>query len=194
MVKTSDAAPSLDELKARILAGDETVTAEELAHATEVALWEDLRKQAAAKMAAEQAEAERLDQIAQVRADILAADQADDDQADTDAITDAVARIIARHMQRAQVVGEARGRLHRLGIPAGGSPEDAHGLTWHQAGMGMPESVTIDGRRLTATAYPGAAIADAIARGAADAQINRHRLAPHLVLIADHKQPRGDQA
>ncbi|MFG1619524.1 hypothetical protein ACGFI3_42800 [Nonomuraea wenchangensis] len=185
MAKTSEPTPSLDELKARLLAGDQTVTADQLGRAAEIALWEDLRRQAEALQAAEQAEADRLDAIRAIKASVLAAESLDDDQADMLAITEAAARIITRHRERATAVGDAKGALMRQRVPEG---EQVEGIAWNNAGMGRPEGVTVDGRRLAASSYPGAVIADAILQALTDAGVRRQVIAPHVQLIPSNRR------
>ncbi|MFG1617357.1 hypothetical protein ACGFI3_31730 [Nonomuraea wenchangensis] len=186
MTKTSDPAPSLNDLKARLLAGDDTVTAEQLARAAEVQQWEDLRRQAAELKAAEEAEADRLDAVRAIKARVLAAESLDDDQADMRAITEAAARIITRHGNRAQAVRDAIRDLAKQRVHDGGDPIE--GIRWNNAGMGRPEGVTVDGRHLSASSYPGAVIADAILQALTDAGVRRQVITPHVQLIPSNRR------
>lgn len=190
MAKTSEPPPSLNDLKARLLAGDDTVTAEQLARAAEVAEWEDLRRRAAELKAAEEAEAARLDTIRQIKARVLAAENLDGDQADMDAIAEAATRIIRRHKHRAEVVREAMTALAKQRVKDG---ETVEGIAWYNAGMGRPEGVTVDGRALGSYAHPGGPIADALNTACHSAGVQAQLLAPQLHIQASRKQPTPEQ-
>lgn len=190
MAKTSEPPPSLNDLKARLLAGDDTVTAEQLARAAEVAEWEDLRRRAAELKAAEEAEAARLDAIREIRAKVLDAASLDDDQADIDAIAEAAARIIRRHKHRAEAVRQAMRALAQQRVQDGQAVE---GIAWYKAGMGRPEGITVDGRTLGSSAHPGGPIADALNTACHSAGVQTQLLAPQLRIQASHKQPTPEQ-
>ncbi|WP_327105439.1 hypothetical protein [Nonomuraea glycinis] len=188
MANQTEPVPSLADLKARLLDGDETVTAEQLAHAAELAQWEDLRRQAAELKAAEEAEADRLDRITATGRQLVASFDDDGDAADLDIIRDAVASIAQRADRRKEAFSAAFGALTREGVPVDGQP--VAGVTRHLHGMGLGERIVIDGRTVTYIA-PGKSVSDAIASGLGDVGKSLGYLSPGLV-IAGRRKPRTE--
>ena len=131
MAKQTEPAPSLDDLKARLLAGDDTVTAEQLARAAEIQQWEDLRRQAAELAAAEQAEAERTARFEALRA---RAQHIAEQRQQRDALAEQI-RQAAADMVRLQDAMEAEqgAIIHALAVEGIRAGQEDHGIGWANA-------------------------------------------------------------
>ncbi|MEU4405040.1 hypothetical protein AB0F88_10975 [Streptosporangium sp. NPDC023963] len=167
---TTKETPSLAELRQRILDGG-TVSPEEYAQAQTLAEIEELQVLADQKAAAQKAKDDHRDHVRAVKATVIDAEAAVDDQADLATIRAATVRIIGRHLNLAKAVRTARADLMRLKVPAG---EDIEGIGWHEAGMGIPDSLMVDGRRHSITANPGVVIAAALSDACSTAGSSRH--------------------
>ncbi|OUC96068.1 hypothetical protein [Streptosporangium minutum] len=186
--KMKTATETLDDLKARILSGDETVTAEELGHATQAADHEKLREQAAEILAAEQAATDQLARIRGIGANLIAAYEDDQEQADFNALRDAVANIVRRSERRKDAFNKAYGALAREGVPIGGEP--TAGISRREAGMGLGDRIIVNDQVITYSA-PGATCADAIASALGDTGKSNGFLAPNITLVAK-RRPRQE--
>lgn len=174
---TTDSPPTFDELKARILSGDETVSPEDLARAAELDQWAKLQEQAAAVMAAEKAAQEKHDRIRAAAEHALAVFDDDDTQLADAMIREGIRRRVEHYKRQAQAFSDATGAFAREGIRKNSEP--VSGCEWREATMGMPERLIIDGRDI-APRIPHREIADAIDAGLADAGERRHLLVPHV--------------
>jgi hypothetical protein len=175
MAKTTQTR-TLAELRQAVLDG-EHVTEDEYARAKTLAELDQLQAEADRQAAARQAEAERLDAIRAIKTRVIEAEAAADNAADTDLITQAVTRMIRREHDRATVVRQARVDLARLGVTESTTVE---GISWANAGMGIADRITIDGRPVTINPYPGRAIADALEQACQAAGATVHTLRPSI--------------
>ncbi|WP_030919004.1 hypothetical protein [Streptosporangium amethystogenes] len=188
--KTRTAAETLDALKARILAGDETVTAEELAQTTHAAEHEKLLQQAAEILAAEQAEADRLDRVRAIAEQLLTAYDDPGENDDIEALRAAVASIVRRADRRKEAFREAYGALAREGVRIGDEP--TAGISRREAAMGVSDRVVVGEQTITYVA-PGRTIADAISSALGDLGKSDGILAPGL-LVRGKREPRQETA
>ncbi|MEV7007547.1 hypothetical protein [Streptosporangium sp. NPDC051022] len=184
-----ETAPTLEELRQRILDGQD-VTPDEYAKARTLAELDELQKLADAQAAARQAEANRLAEVERIKADVLAQyGDLDDDAADADLIRQAAARLITRAKGRQSAINYGMANLRRLRLA---ESEEVAGAQWRNAGMGTSDAVILDGRRL-GILPPGPAIADALAGALADAGVQRGYLAP-LIHVHGKARPRQEKA
>lgn len=181
------ATATVDQLKAKILDhGPGSVTAEELGHAALAVEHAKLAVQHAAKTAEDAAEAERQEQLQQLKAQIL--DQAGDVDTALDAmrqIEEAAALLITTCGGRQQLIGTATAAMRRAGVPAhaDGAADQHAGLAWSDAGMGRSDAVHVDGRTLNQI-NAGVLIAAALTRGAREAGYTTRHLTPALDITA----------
>ncbi|HEY9524397.1 MAG TPA: hypothetical protein VIR33_14250 [Thermopolyspora sp.] len=201
MPKPTVSPPPLAELKARILAGDQTVTAEQLAQATALAELDELRAEADRQRAEQQAAAERHQRIRAAVDTLLGVIE----DADTTALADAmiregVRRRVDHYNRQAGAFGETTAILTQGGVQmqrltpgvrnrgnAAQIAPDA-GVIWKDAWMGLPQRLVIDGRDIFPV-NPSRAIADAIADGLRDAGQSYRLLAPNVTIRPEQRRP-----
>ncbi|WP_438494149.1 hypothetical protein [Streptomyces asiaticus] len=189
------ATATVDQLKAKILDhGPGAVTAEELGTAALAVEHANLAVQHAIKTAEQTAEAERLGQLQQLKAQIL--DHVGDVDTALDAmrqIETAAALLIKSCTSRQQTISHATAAMRKAGVPRHieGQADQHAGLAWSEAGMGRTDEVHVDGRRITSI-NPGLLIAAALQRGTRQAGRSPHHLAPALDLHAMHQDVAHD--
>ncbi|WP_055612837.1 hypothetical protein [Streptomyces phaeochromogenes] len=168
------ATAAVDQIKARLVdEGPGSVTAEELGAAVLTVEHARLTVEHAGQQAQAQAEAERLDHLQLLKAQIL--DQAGDVDtalAAMTAIEDAAAVLIGACAGRQKLIAQATAALRNAGVPEGSQTATEHaGLGWTNAGMARGDAVHVDGRSIAAL-NAGVLIAAALTRGAR--QVQRH--------------------
>lgn len=176
-------------LRDRILAGDASVTAQQLAESAAVIERAGLDVEAAglrlrgAEKTAADAEADRI-----AEAITGAVGNADDVSAAVQQIAEGVAALIGICARRQRGITRGIGEMRAARIPArsnGTQPVPGVGrLAWADAAMGRAETAYVDGRAYSAV-EPGTLTAHAIARGVRDAGDSVHRLAPFVTLGVD---------
>jgi hypothetical protein len=177
----SKATDTLAALKAKILdKGPGSVTAEELGTAVLAVEHAKLGVQHATEAAVAQAEADRQQQLQELKAQIL--DQAGDADTALDAMTaieNAAAVLIEACAGRQQLIAKATASMRKAGVPRhiDGQADQHAGLAWSDAGMGRSDTVYVDGRRL-AHLSPGLVIAAALERAARTAGCGSRHLQP----------------
>lgn len=175
------ATATVDQLKAKILdQGPGSVTAEELGTAALAVEHARLAVQHAAKVAQENAAAERLEQLQLLKAQIL--DQASTVGIALDAmqqLEEAAAILIRACGGRQQLIAQATAAMRKAGIPrhSDGQADQHAGLAWSDAAMGQGDSIHVDDRRITHVS-PGVLIAAALDRAARDAGYGIRHLQP----------------
>ncbi|MFC8667068.1 hypothetical protein [Streptomyces sp. NPDC057199] len=191
---------TLTALKAKILdKGPGSVTAEELGEAVHAVEHAKLTVEHAGQQAQAEADRQRQQHLAELKAEIL--DQAGDVDTALDAmqqIETAAAVLIAACAGRQRNITQWTAALRQAGVPryeAGGKIRthadgrtygpateltDEHaGMGWSDAGMGRSDAVHVDGRRL-AHLSPGLVIAAALERAARTAGYGVRYLHPAI--------------
>lgn len=178
-----EAAARLESFKDRILAGDQDVSPTDYGDAAHELEHAELKVQAAAIALVAAERDARLRTLEDLRAEIIAETGTPEDALkDWHALAEIAGRIVARCNARQRNIVKWTRTLHRNGVPerdpkTGPDPDHA-GLGWARAGMGVGDSVLVDGRRIQAL-EPGMIIGSAAVAGARAAGVNYLRLDPN---------------
>lgn len=160
---------TLETFKDKILAGASDISSEDYAQAAHDVEHAELKLTAAALALQGAQEAARLRRLEGIKAEILAQTSTPEDALqDWRDLAELCGRIAARcHGRRS--IAQWTGQLRREGVPQvtrSDPPDQGHaGLGWIEAGMGVGDGVSIDGRAIHAV-DPGMLIASAAIAGA----------------------------
>lgn len=179
----------MDDFKSRILDGADDVSPRDYGDAAHELEHAELKVQAAA-IALQAAERDARHRTLQdLRAEILAETGTPEEALkDWRDLAEIAGRIAARCAARQRNIARWHHDLHRNRVPernskTGPDPEHA-GLSWARAGMGVGDSVLIDGRRIQMI-DAGMIIGSAAVAGARAAGVNYLRLEPNRQIEDD---------